>query len=427
MEYREAIDYLYSIPMFTKVGSSAYKPGYERIEALMDLLEEPHRAYRTIHVAGTNGKGSSSSMIASVLMSAGYRVGLYSSPHLFDFRERIKVDGRMIPHDDVVRCVELLKPVVEGCSASFFEVVTAMAFDYFRSCEVDFAIIETGLGGLLDATNIITPIATLITNIGYDHTAILGETLFEIASQKAGIIKPGVPLVIGEYSSEATPVIESVAKELSAPYLIADREYIPMARGESHFDYSHRDKRVSIECDQRGDYQQKNVASVVALFDLLREQGVMEISSDVLFRGLGCSIKNCGLQGRWQQLSSNPTVICDTGHNSHGLRYIFNQLIEQSGGNFTAVMGFAADKDLSNIFDLFPNSGRYIFTDGENPRLKDCSELLAMAEGHNLDAMAISGVAKAVAYAVDSAKGEQVIFIGGSNFVVAEIDLSYFD
>ncbi len=424
MDYKEAIDYLYSIPMFTKIGAGAYKPGSQRIEELDRFFDHPHKAYKTIHIAGTNGKGSSSAMIASVLMAAGYRVGLYTSPHLFDFRERIRVNGNMISQESVASFTKQVRSIVEGCSASFFEVTTAMAFKHFRDEKVDFAIIETGLGGRLDATNIISPVATLITNIGLDHTAILGDTIEQVAAEKGGIIKQGTPLVISEYNSQSTPLLVAIADELSAPYLIGTKEYKPLCVDNDSFVFEHEAAKQSYTSDQRGEYQLANIAGVISLFDIMRTEQIVSIDPSAIKEGLAATVRNSGLMGRWQTIQKEPLIVCDTGHNAHAMTHITKQLVKESGGNFIAILGFAQDKGIEDIFDMLPKSGSYIFTQADSPRSRDCNDLLDMAIARGLNAKSNTSVGAAISLAIKECEPGQMIFIGGSNFVVAEIDLT---
>jgi len=404
MDYRETTAWMFAqLPMYQQQGASAYKEDLTNTLALCAHLGNPERKIKTIHVAGTNGKGSTSHMLASVLMEAGYKTGLFTSPHLKDFRERIKIDGREIPEQAVIDFISKNKPFLESRDLSFFEMTTGMAFDYFEKETVDIAVIETGLGGRLDSTNVITPVVSVITNIGFDHMAILGDTLGKIASEKAGIIKPGVPVVIGEYVAETRPVFERKATETNSEiYYAAERV---------DEDYP---------SDLKGDYQFHNKKTVVQAVRILRKTG-FKIDENALRSGLLHVVKNTGLLGRWQQLSDNPKVIADTAHNSHGLSRVMAQVRAQQYDNLHMVIGVVADKALDDILPIFPKDAVYYFCKPDLPRGLDAGMLREKAGVYGLYGEAYPSVADAYKAARRNAAPDDFIYVGGSTFVVAEI------
>ncbi|MDE5644298.1 MAG: bifunctional folylpolyglutamate synthase/dihydrofolate synthase [Muribaculaceae bacterium] len=412
MEYNEALDWLFAqLPMFSRVGAAAYKPGLERSEALSRHFGDPHRRWKAIHVAGTNGKGSVSSLIAATLQSQGYKTALYTSPHLVDFRERMRVNGEMIPRDRVVDFVERWKTCgYTGDRPSFFELTMMMAFEWFAGMNVDYAVIEVGMGGRLDSTNIITPLLSVITNISKDHTQFLGETLAQIASEKAGIIKPGIPVVIGEADTETENVFRSKAAEVGAPLREAYREI-------------DNDVNVSLECGLHGDYQQKNVNTARVAIDELRRLGI-EIDEESIHRGFHDVESLTGLKGRWTVLSDNPLVICDTGHNEAGLTYNLEQLAKLRAGRCGAklrfVIGFVADKDVPHILPMFPHDAVYYVSQAQIPRAMNWQELLEHCRSLGLDAEGYPDVSTAFEAAKKEAVPQDIIYIGGSTFIVAD-------
>lgn len=404
MDYRRAVDWMCSaLPMFQKVGSAAYRPGLENTEYLMDYLGHPERGLRCIHVAGTNGKGSTSSMLASVLMEAGYRTGLYTSPHLIDFRERMRVDGEMIPKEFVADFVERHLDFFTAHSFSFFEMTTAMAFCWFRACGVDVAVVETGLGGRLDSTNVVMPDLSVITNIALDHTAILGDTRVQIAGEKAGIIKPGVPVLIGENDPEIEPVFRAKATREGAPLYFTD----------------HGIRLEDYPCPLEGDYQRFNIATVVAACGILRES--WKLDPQTVRRGIARVVDNTHLQGRWQVLSRHPLVVCDTGHNVNGIGEIVRQLSHTPKGRLFMVFGMVNDKDVDGVLALLPKEAQYCFAQASVQRALDSRELARRAARFSLRGEAYPECESAFRAAQQQAGPQDMIFVGGSTFVVADV------
>lgn len=412
MDYKESIEWLFGqLPMFSRVGAAAYKPGLERSEALSRQFGDPHRKWKAIHVAGTNGKGSVSSLISAVLQSQGYKTGLYTSPHLVDFRERMRINGEKIPEERVVDFVERWQSVdYKGDKPSFFELTMMMAFEWFAAESVDYAVIEVGMGGRLDSTNIITPILSVITNISKDHTQFLGDTLAAIAGEKAGIIKPGIPAVIGEATEETEPVFRAKAAEAGTTLREAYREVDEGAN-------------ESLRCELHGSYQQKNVNTARVAIDSLRQIGV-EISREAEERGFREVCELTGFRGRWTVLKESPLTICDTGHNEAGLRYNLGQLQEilakRAGGVVRFVMGFVADKDVDHILPMFPADAEYYVTQAAIPRAMSCDELLQRCQERGLRSHLYRTVKDAMAAAEAEATPQDIIYIGGSTFIVAD-------
>lgn len=413
MEYKEATEWLYrQLPMFSRTGAAAYKPGLERSEALAAHFGNPERRLKAIHVAGTNGKGSVSNLIAATLQSQGYRTALYTSPHLVDFRERMRIDGEMIPREEVTDFVERwLAGDYKGDSPSFFELTMMMAFDWFARSGVDYAVIEVGMGGRLDSTNIITPLLSVITNISKDHTQFLGDTLAKIAGEKAGIIKPGVPVVIGEACAETETVFRARAAEVGAPIREAYREIDESANDALH-------------CSLQGDYQRKNVNTARVAIDALRRSGVA-ISDEAISRGFSDVERITGFAGRWMRLSDSPLTIADTGHNEAGLSYNLAQLrrlMDERGADarLRFVIGFVNDKDVDHILPMFPGEARYYVTQAQIPRAMPYAELTERCLARGLDASAHNDVAAALAAARRDAGPGDIIYIGGSTFIVAD-------
>lgn len=389
--------------MYQRVGQSAYKADLAATIKLANYLHNPEYSFKSVHVAGTNGKGSTSHMLASVFQEAGYKTGLYTSPHLKDFRERIKINGEMIPEQYVSSFVEEHKPFFESNQLSFFEMTVGLAFDYFRNEKVDVAIIEVGMGGRLDSTNIITPEISVITNIGLDHTQFLGDTLEKVAFEKAGIIKNRVPVIIGETLPETKPVFEKIASERDAPIFFAETCDIS--------------KHTS---DLKGFYQQRNLKTVLATLKVLQKSG-WNISEENIQEGLNHTVKNTGLMGRWQVLHENPKVVCDTGHNKEGLQIVMEQLAKEDFQNLHIVIGVVSDKDLDSVLPLFPKSAIYYFCKPNIPRGLDASLLLTKARGYGLVGEEYISVSKAYGAALNTASAKDLIFVGGSTFVVAEV------
>lgn len=408
MNYQETTNWMFNqLPMYQLQGASAYKEDLTNIKLLATHLDNPQSRLKCIHVAGTNGKGSTSHMLASVLQEAGYKVGLYTSPHLKDFRERIKINGEEISEHFVCEFVARHKDFFEANDMSFFEMSVGLAFDYFASEKTDIAIIEVGLGGRLDATNIITPLISVITNIGLDHTQFLGNTLEAIAGEKAGIIKPNVPVVIGEYTNETQPVFLAKAEENKAPIFFASdlvSEVFPS--------------------DLIGDYQFHNKKTVQQTIAVLNSQNEFKVSDESLKSGLSQVVKNTGLQGRWQQLGENPKIICDTAHNKHGLAVVMNQLQNEKFEKLHIVLGVVNDKDLDSILPLFPKNAQYYFCRPDSSRGLDTEILKEAAKKYDLSGEKYDSVAEAFAAAQQNAAENDFIYVGGSTFVVAELPLN---
>lgn len=425
MTYEETLHYLYtSTPVFQHSGASAYKPGLDTSIALDNYLGNPHKAYKTIHVAGTNGKGSVSHLLAAILRQAGYKVGLFTSPHLVDFRERIRVNGKKISKEYVVDFVERHRATFEPLHPSFFELTSTLAFDYFRAEKVDFAIIEVGMGGRLDSTNIITPILSIITNISLDHTQFLGDTVEKIAYEKAGIIKPKVPALVGEvYEQSVAQIFADTAAKNNTLVYFASREdllnesYL-MDTGEWYYD--------SVEYGQLfgelgGVVQVRNAKTVLAALNLLDNMKI-DIPHEAVREGFEHVVELTGLMGRWQMLQEKPRVICDTGHNTGGWQYLNMQLkevIKRSRHTFM-IVGMVNDKDINGVLDLMPTEAFYYFTQASVERAMPAAEIAAMGMMHGLNGIIFDNVASAVERALSIANEEDTIFIGGSNFVVAD-------
>ena len=403
MNYQETISWMFAqLPMFQTQGRSALNNKLDKTIAFAEHLGNPEQKIRTVHIAGTNGKGSSSSMIASVLQEAGYKVGLYTSPHLKDFRERIKINGQEIPEAYVVDFIAKNKSFLEENKLSFFEMTVGMAFSYFSHEMVDIAVIEVGLGGRFDSTNIITPEVSLITNISKDHTDILGDTLPKIAFEKAGIIKHQVPVVISEYNDETAPVFTARAKEEQAPILFANTI------------------ETDLTTDLQGFYQEKNIKGVIAVIELLIHKG-WDISAENIKEGLQHVVRNTNLKGRWQTLNTNPTVVCDTGHKVGGLTYVMQQLAKQSYNHLHIVVGFVKEKDVNGVLDLFPKEATYYFCSPHILRGLNVETLKEIATAKGLKGEAYPSVQQALEAAKARALETDFIFVGGSTFVVAEV------
>ena len=428
MNYSETLEFLFtSMPSFQRVGGDAYKPGLERIASFCQHIGNPQRNFYTIHVAGTNGKGSVSHMLASILREAGYRTGLFTSPHLVDFRERIRVDGEMIPKQKVVNFVDKHRDKMKDLDLSFFEMTAAMAFDYFDQSDVEVAVIETGLGGRLDATNIITPILSIVTNIGLEHTEFLGDTIEKIASEKAGIIKKSVPILVGQRSEAYDRVFVERAEELNSTILFAENEWT--LNGVEHFDDDNqhfslvreRDGRgYELDIDLLGDYQRHNIVTACAAADYLAEHTPLTISRRAFRQGLAVAATSTGLAGRWQVLAHEPYTVCDTGHNADGISYVARQLEALECDRLFAVMGFAKEKDLTKIMALLPRKAHYIFTKAQIERARSIEDIAAEAERLGLDYECQPTVYEAVKRAKSLALPNDAIFIGGSNYVIAD-------
>ncbi|MFC7356599.1 bifunctional folylpolyglutamate synthase/dihydrofolate synthase [Jejudonia soesokkakensis] len=404
MTYPETIAWLFEqLPMYQRVGNIAYKADLNNTLQLSAYLQHPEKAFKSIHVAGTNGKGSTSHMLASILQEAGYKVGLYTSPHLKDFRERIKINGAVIPKRTVSSFVAKHKSFFEENQLSFFEMTVGLAFEYFRKENVDIAVIEVGMGGRLDSTNIITPEVSVITNIGYDHTQFLGETISEIASEKAGIIKEGIPVVIGEFQEETFQVFSEISEKRKAPLHTA-------------FDFD----TVALASDLKGNYQKHNIKTVQKTIWVLQNLGYA-IGIQHLGKGLQNVVKNTGLMGRYQTLQKKPKVICDTAHNAEGLLYVMEQLQKENVDKLHIVLGVVSDKNLDAVLPLFPKNASYYFCKPNVPRGMEVIKLVEKATKYNLDGKSYSSVNEAYQSALEKAKDDDLIFVGGSTFVVSEV------
>lgn len=422
MDYNQTIDYLYSqLPVYQNVGGLAYKAGLDNSLALDAYFEYPHRRFKTIHVAGTNGKGSTSHLLAAILQESGYKVGLYTSPHLVDFRERIRVNGVMIEEGYIVDFVARHRLSFEPIHPSFFELTMMMSFCYFADLEVDVAVIEVGLGGRLDSTNIITPDLSIITNISFDHTQFLGDTLEKIAGEKAGIIKKSVPVIIGEAVPETRPVFEQVADRVGAPIIFAeDTDYILSAEHNRDGWVFETEKYPHLKDELGGDVQIKNAATVLCAVEELKELKYY-IPSHAVYEGFAHVTELTGLMGRWQVLkASSPKIVCDTAHNSGGMKYIAEQLKHEKYSRLHIILGMVNDKDITSVLRLLPRKAIYYFTRASISRALDERELQKLAESEGLMGCSYPTVKEAILDAMRSAGGDDFVYIGGSNFVVAE-------
>jgi dihydrofolate synthase / folylpolyglutamate synthase len=430
MTYQETIDFLYSrLPVFHHIGARAFKPGLHTTTELCKSLGNPQNAYPCIHVGGTNGKGSTSHMIASVLQHAGYRVGLYTSPHLKSFRERIKIDGEEVSEDFIIQFVAANLSNIDRFEPSFFELAVAMAFSYFERGSVDIAVIEVGMGGRLDSTNVITPILSLITNVSFDHTQFLGDTLVKIAGEKAGIIKESVPVVVSEWqSNEIAGIFKSKAESENSPLTFGSDLFrvqeSKIDNGKLILSITASDgSKVlypSLRLDLTGVYQLKNVSGVLAAVDQLTKAGYV-IKEDALYTGLGTVITTTGLKGRWQKLNDRPDVYCDTAHNYAGLSDTLAQFSSLNSTQARFVIGFVSDKDVSAILRLFPKEGIFYFCQPSNPRALKASELHDIALGHGLLGSVYENVNDALNAALTDSADTDTIYVGGSTFVVADL------
>lgn len=422
MTYQETITYLYnSAPLFQNIGQGAYKEGLHNTYALDEHCGYPHRTYKTIHVGGTNGKGSCSHTLAAILQSAGYKVGLYTSPHLVDFKERIRVNGTPIEEQFVMNFVTEHRTFFEPLHPSFFELTTAMAFLYFEHKQVDVAVIEVGLGGRLDCTNIINPDLALITNISFDHVGLLGDTLTKIASEKAGIIKPHTPVVIGEHNEETRPVFQSEAEKKQAPITFA-QEYPLYINKESFTDYDiyQTQHNGELHVELRGYCQEKNVNTLLHAIKVLRSIGY-NIGEEAVKQGFAHVCELTGLMGRWQQLHTAPHLVCDTGHNIGGFQYIVPQLLAQPCKQLRIVFGMVNDKDINGVLALMPREAIYYFAQASVARALDSHSLQSLAATHGLQGTPYSTVEEAIQAALSEADKEDFIYIGGSSFIVADL------
>lgn len=423
MNYQETLNYLYnSTPVFEHVGAVAYKEGLQNTLALDKHFNHPHTNFKTIHIAGTNGKGSCSHSLASILQEAGYKVGLYTSPHLVDFRERIRVNGQCISKERVVKFVEDERKFFEPLHPSFFELTTALAFKYFEEQKVDIAIIEVGLGGRLDCTNIISPILSIITNISFDHTQFLGNTLAKIAGEKAGIIKKGVPVIIGEANEETRPVFQSKAKEVDADIIFAEDKAIvtsstPITDGGRRYNLSNNSTLIG---ELSGDYQERNMNTILCACNILKQMNIIK-NDYIIAKGLTNICKNTGLLGRWQTIQNNPTVVCDTGHNVGGWNYLAPQIKRQQCNQLRIVFGMVDDKDIDSVMCLLPKNAIYYWTQAESKRAIKAERVAELAIKHDLRGEMFDNVEVAYTKALKDSNNDDFVFVGGSSYVVADL------
>lgn len=431
--YQDVLDFMFnSLPMYQRIGAAAYKNDLSTSLKLDDYFGQPHKSYKTIHIAGTNGKGSVSHGLASILQEAGYKVGLYTSPHLLDYRERIRVNGEMISEEFVCEFINQNIKIIEDLKPSFFEMTSEMAFLYFKFMAVDIAIIEVGMGGRLDSTNVITPIMSVITNISYDHTQFLGDTIEKIAKEKAGIIKYRVPVIFSESQAEAKDSLIRAANNKKSNFIFVEdlmystynqqtKEYILWKRNAGAEIVSEKDERVdAIKYELIGEYQKKNICVILAVISNLNQMKLVCVSKEEFHSGLENVCKNTGIRGRWEIISDKPLTICDIGHNEAGLKYNIEQLknLEKKMQHF--IIGFVNDKDVSNILDLFPKEAEYYLTQSSIPRAMPVENLFEIAKTKGLNCKCFPNVKTAYIIAKEKAKNNDLIYIGGSTFIVAD-------
>jgi len=426
MNYNQTLDYLFSrLPMFQRVGAAAYKADLNNTIAICKELGNPQNKLQSIHVAGTNGKGSTSHMLAAVLQKAGYKVGLYTSPHMVDFRERIKINGKLIPKEYVVEFVERHQTKFESIEPSFFEWTVGLAFDYFVNQEVDVAVIEVGLGGRLDSTNVITPLVSVITNIGFDHMNLLGDTLAKIGAEKAGIIKERVPVVVSQYQPEVAPIFNEKSKQLKSSISYGDKIYkvTGFTKNKEGLSVEVLNKKnnltLNYQLDLGGTYQTKNLLGVLTALEEIVKAGFV-ISEENIKDGLKQVIKLTGLSGRWQTLSEKPLIICDTGHNEDGIKEVLKNIAATPHKNLHMVIGMVNDKEVTKVLSLLPNTATYYFTKACIPRALNENELATQAKALGLKGESFDTVQNAIEAAKKKAKANDLIFVGGSTFVVAD-------
>ncbi|HYO22221.1 MAG TPA: folylpolyglutamate synthase/dihydrofolate synthase family protein [Flavisolibacter sp.] len=427
MTYTQTVDYLYNkLPMFSRMGSAAFRKDLTNIKLLCEALGNPQEKFKSIHIGGTNGKGSVSHMLAAIFQTSGYKTGLYTSPHLYDFRERIRIGGTMIAEDFVVGFVQRIKPMIEKIEPSFFEITVAMAFDLFAKQKIDIAVIEVGLGGRLDSTNIITPELSIITNIGWDHMNILGNSLEEIASEKAGIIKHNVPVVIGETQLETTAVFETKSAEAKAPLFYADQMFQELAHKVHHdhleIQYAKgKGKLIDVVTDLAGIYQVQNVRTVLAAVDVL-SRSKWQLPNEKVLHALQNVKAITGLKGRWDVIHQNPTVILDVAHNENGIEKMLAHLREIDFHRLHIVIGMVKDKEIEQVLRLLPKTASYYFTQAHIPRALPAEALRQKAGSMQLSGEAFEDVNTAIGKALENATGNDVIIVCGSIFLVAEVN-----
>ncbi len=428
MNYKETLEYLFShLPMYQRIGPAAYKNNLDNTIALDNYFGHPHRKFKTIHVAGTNGKGSVSHTLAAVLQAAGYKTGLYTSPHLKDYRERIRINGKMIKEKFVCDFVNTNKRFIDQLKPSFFELSMALAFEYFALESVDIAVVEVGMGGRLDSTNIIKPIVSVITNISYDHTQFLGDTLEKIAEEKAGIIKKDTPIVIGESSSRTSQVFYNKANEMNAPIFIANLVYsvndtFETADHRKSFNVFKNGELIfpNLKHDLLGEYQKHNLCTTLQTIEVIQTKNI-NITNDNIYEGFANVTVNTGLQGRWQILNNKPLTICDTGHNETGIEFVVAQINTHKFDKLHFILGTVSDKDVHKILKQLPKTAEYYFTKPSIPRALDEKMLQQKAQEYNLQGKTYENVKEAYEDAKKNAKETDMIFVGGSTFVVAEV------
>ncbi len=428
MDYQQTIDYLFSrLPMFSRIGAAAYKADLSNTINLCNFLGNPQQKFKTVHIAGTNGKGSVSHMLAAILQTAGFKTGLYTSPHLKDFRERIKIDGKMVSEEFVIDFTNEIKTQIEKLEPSFFEISVAMAFDYFAEQKVDIAIIETGMGGRLDSTNIITPEISVITNIGMDHMQFLGDTIEKIAIEKAGIIKSGVPVVVGELLPETKSIFEKVATEKKAPITFASQKrMIADYRWEKNELISEVSESILTDhkkyhLDLTGIYQNKNLLTVLESCSQLQRKG-WKISDHDIIEGLRCTKKTTGLHGRWDMIQNSPTVILDVAHNTDGIKQLINQIELTEHKNLHLILGMVKDKEVDKILEILPPYAIYYFTKSQIPRAINENELKKFGTLHGLRGNSFPDVNTALKSALSQSHKDDLIIISGSIFLIGEVN-----
>ena len=421
--YTQAVDYLYSrLPFFQDQGARAYKPDLGNIRVLLAALGDPHIGIPYLHIGGTNGKGSSSHILASILRASGYVTGLFTSPHLKTFTERIRINGIPIAHDQVIHFVNETYDTIERIRPSFFEVTTAMAFGHFQKEKVDIAVIEVGLGGRLDSTNVITPLVSLITNIGHDHLDLLGPTLTDVAREKAGIIKSGVPVVISERQPDLENVFRQTAMACNAPIVFASDHFkVTAAPAHGEWTIASAQGNMMISTELKGQYQKKNICGVLQVISILKEKGY-KITDEALKIGFSKSASSTGLKGRWQVIRQSPKVVCDTGHNREGILEILEQLKSEQFKTLRWIFGVVGDKAPEPVLSLLPKHAVYYFCAAHNPRAMDAQQLLQHALSFGLIGTAIGDVNEALQLALKESEKDDLILIGGSTYLVAEVD-----
>lgn len=427
MNYKAAVEYLYTkLPMFSKTGVAALKMDLSNTWAICSYLNNPQSTFKSIHVAGTNGKGSVSHMLASILQEQGFKTGLYTSPHLEDFRERIKINGKMIPEQEVVDFTQRISPLIEEISPSFFEVTVGMAFDYFAQQGVEIAVIETGLGGRLDSTNVIQPILSVITNISFDHVQILGNTLEKIASEKAGIIKQNTPVIIGKTQPETQPIFEQKAASVNAPIKFADTIWTANLLESSpsilhvQLNKNKSEKSFLYSSPLAGSYQQENIMTVKTAIDELQNLGIV-VDESAIHYGIKNVIEHTGLHGRWETIATNPLIILDVAHNADGVKKMLEQLSRFKFKNLYIVLGISADKDVDEVLSLLPKNAQYGFTKADLPRALETTTLQSMATAHDLLGEVFENVNEAILHFKKLAENDDLILVCGSIFVVGEV------